>query len=169
MSEQVLVAYATKYGATAEIAQKIGEVFRQAGLAADVRPVAGVGDLRPYGAVVLGSAVYIGQWRKEAARFLKEREVELAQKSVWLFSSGPTGEGDPVELTQGWKFPAKLQPIADRIGPRDIALFHGASDPDKLNFIEKWMLKNIKVPVGDFRDWEAIVSWARTIAEELQA
>jgi menaquinone-dependent protoporphyrinogen oxidase len=162
------VAYATKYGATAEIAQKIGEAFRQAGLAADVRPVAGVGDLRPYGAVVLGSAVYIGQWRKEAAKFLQAHEAELAEKPVWLFSSGPTGEGDPVELTQGWKFPGKLQPIADRIGPRDIALFHGATDPDKLNFIERWMLKNVKTAVGDFRDWEAITSWARTIAEELE-
>jgi menaquinone-dependent protoporphyrinogen oxidase len=168
MNKQVLVAYATKYGATAEIAEKIGEVFRQAGLSAEVRPVDDVGDLISYRAVVLGSAVYIGQWRKEAAKFLQAQETELTEKPVWLFSSGPTGEGDPVELTQGWKFPGKLQPIADRIGPRDIALFHGASDPDKLNFIEKWMLKNVKAPVGDFRDWEAITSWATAIAEELQ-
>ncbi len=169
MNTQVLVAYATKYGATAEIAEKIGEVLRQAGLPADVRPVQDVGDLSPYLAVVLGSAVYIGQWRKEAAKFLQAREAELAEKPVWLFSSGPPGEGDPLELTQGWQFPGKLQPIADRIGPRDIALFHGATDPDKLNFIERWMLKNVKSPVGDFRDWEAITSWARAIAEELQA
>jgi hypothetical protein len=30
------------------------------------------------------------------------------------------------------------------------------------------MLKNVKAPVGDFRDWEAIASWAEGIAEELQ-
>jgi len=94
--------------------------------------------------------------------------MTLAEKPVWLFSSGPPGEGDPVELAQGWRFPGKLQPIADRIGPRDIALFHGAVDVDKLNFIERWMLKNVKTPVGDYRDWEAIASWATAIAEELR-
>lgn len=168
MDKNVLVAYGTKYGATAEIAEKIGQVLRQEGLGADVLAADRVADLHAYDAVVLGSAVYIGRWRKEAARFLEANQAALSEKPVWLFSSGPTGEGDPAELTQGWKLPGKLQPIADRIGPRDIAVFHGASDPGKLNFIEKWMLKNVKAPVGDFRDWEAIASWAEGIAEELQ-
>ena len=168
MDKQVLVAYATKYGATAEIAEKIGEVFRQAGLSADVLPADRVGDLSAYEAVVLGSAVYIGQWRKQAVKFLKANETALAERPVWLFSSGPTGEGDPVKLTQGWRFPGKLQPIADRIGPRDITVFHGASDPNKLSAIEKWMLKNVKAPVGDFRDWAAITAWAMAIADELK-
>jgi menaquinone-dependent protoporphyrinogen oxidase len=168
MDEQVLVVYATKYGATAEIAEKIGEVLRQAGLPTDVRPVDRAGDLSAYKAVVLGSAVYIGQWRKEATRFLENHEAALAKKPVWLFSSGPTGKVDPVALVQGWRFPAKLQPIADRIRPRDIAIFQGAVDASKLNLLEKWMLKNVKAPVGDFRDWQAITSWASAIAEELQ-
>jgi len=168
VDKQVLVAYATKYGATAEIAEKIGQVLCQAGLPADVLPADRAGDLSAYKAVVLGSAVYIGQWRKEAVRFLKANETALAGKLVWLFSSGPTGKGDPVELVQGWRFPGKLQSIADRIGPRDVAVFHGAVDADKLNFIEKWMLKNVKAPIGDFRDWEAITSWATAIAAELR-
>jgi len=168
MDDQVLVAYATKYGATAEIAEKMGQVLRQAGLRTDVLPTDRVSDLTPYNAVVLGSAVYIGRWRKEAVKFLKANETVLAEKLVWLFSSGPTGKGDPVELTQGWRFPGKLQPIADRIRPRDIAVFHGAVDVGKLNFIEKWMLKNVKAPSGDFRDWDAITSWATAIADELR-
>jgi menaquinone-dependent protoporphyrinogen oxidase len=168
MDKQVLVAYATKYGATAEIAEKIGQVLRQAGLSADVLPADRVSDLGRYQAVILGSAVYIGQWRKEAAKFFQANEAALAQRPVWLFSSGPTGKGDPVELTQGWKFPAKLQPIADRIQPRDIALFHGAIDVNKLNFLQKWMLKNVKAPSGDFRDWEAITAWASGIATALK-
>jgi menaquinone-dependent protoporphyrinogen oxidase len=168
MDKQVLVAYATRYGATAEIAEKIGETLRQAGLGADVLPAARVNDLSAYKAVVLGSAVYIGQWRKEAVKFLKANETVLAGKLVWLFSSGPTGEGDPVELAQGWRFPGKLQPIADRIGPRDIAVFHGAVDVNRLNFLHKWMIKNVGAPVGDFRDWEAITSWATAIADVLK-
>jgi len=168
MDVQILVAYATKYGATAEIAEKIGQVLREAGLRTDVLPADRVSDLTPYQAVVLGSAVYIGQWRKEAVKFLKANETVLAEKPVWLFSSGPTGEGDPVELVQGWRFPGKLQPIADRIQPRDVAVFHGAVDVGKLNFIEKRMLKTVKAPIGDFRDWDAITSWATAIADELK-
>jgi menaquinone-dependent protoporphyrinogen oxidase len=113
---------------------------------------------------VLGSAVYIGRWRKEAAKFLKDNEQALAEKPVWLFSSGPMGEGDAAELTQGWRFPGALQPVADRIQPRDIAIFHGVVDPSKLNFLERWVLNNIKSPAGDFRDWEAIGAWATKVA-----
>ena len=165
MDIQILVAYATKYGATAEIAEKIGQVLRLAGLRTDVLPVADVSDLTSYKAVLLGSAVYIGKWRKEAVKFLQANEKMLAERQVWLFSSGPTGEGDAVELTEGWRFPKAQQPLANRIRPRDIAVFHGVINMNKLNQIEKWMLKKFESPVGDFRDWEAITSWATSIAD----
>ena len=168
MEKQVLVAYATKHGATAEIAEKIGEVLHQEGLQADVLAADRAGDPGAYQAVVLGSAVYIGQWRKEAAKFLEANETALSGKPVWIFSSGPTGEGDPLELMQGWRFPGKLQPIADRIGPRDMAIFHGAADENKLGWLDKRMLKMVKAPTGDFRDWDAIAAWATAIAEALQ-
>ncbi len=168
MDSQVLVAYATKYGATAEIAERIGQVLRQAGLGVDVLPAERVSNVRAYKAVVLGSAVYIGQWRKQAAAFLKANEKALAERPVWLFSSGPTGKGDPVELVQGWRFPTKLQPIADRIRPRDVAVFHGSANVQKMSFLEKWMLKNVKAPAGDFRDWGAITAWATAIVDALK-
>jgi menaquinone-dependent protoporphyrinogen oxidase len=167
MANKILVAYGTKYGATAEIAEKIGQVLGDAGLSVDVVAADRVGDLSSYQAVILGSGVYIGRWRKDAAKFLKENEAELAQMPVWFFSSGPTGEGDPVELVQGWTFPAGLQPIADRIQPRDSAVFHGSVDMDKLNWFYRWMIGRVGSPVGDFRDWEVITSWATGIAESL--
>jgi menaquinone-dependent protoporphyrinogen oxidase len=168
MGNRFLVAYASKYGRTVEIAEKIGQVFRQAGLQTDILPADRVNDLTNYKAVVLGSAVYIGQWRKEAATFLKANEKALAQRPVWLFSSGPTGEGDLDALLQGWRFPQGLQPIADRIRPRDIAIFRGAVNMQKLNFIEKWMMNKVKAAIGDFRDWETITSWATAIAVVLK-
>jgi menaquinone-dependent protoporphyrinogen oxidase len=164
MNNKVLVAYATKYGATAEIAGKIGQVLRQEGLPADVLPANRVSDLVPYKAVVLGSAVYMGRWRKEAMKFLKANEKVLSEQLVWLFSSGPMGEGDPLKLTQSDYFHTALQPIADRIQPRDITVFHGAVNMEKLNFIEKWIFRKVKAPVGDFRDWDSITSWAKAIA-----
>ena len=168
MGKKILVIYASKYGATTEIAEKIGEVLRQAGLHTDVLPVKQVRDLTAHEAVILGSAVYIGQWRKDAIKFLRANEQTLAERSVWLFSSGPTGEGDPVELLNGWRVPSAQQPIVDRIRPRDIAVFHGYVNMDKLNFIEKWMLNNVHSPVGDFRDWDVITTWATSIAKTLK-
>jgi len=168
MANSILIAYATKYGATAEIAEKIGQVLRQAGLSADVQPADHVADLTAYQAVVLGSAVYAGQWRGEAITFLETNEKQLAERPVWLFSSGPTGTGDPAQLMKGWRFPEAQQPIADRIHPRDIAFFHGVLDMQKLSLPEKVIVKGIKAPVGDFRDWETITAWATAIAEALK-
>jgi len=168
MKARVLVAYGTKYGATQEIAEKIGETLHQAGLQVDVQSAGRISNLSGYGAVVLGSAVYIGQWRKEAASFLKTHEAVLAQRPVWLFSSGPTGKGDVKELMQGWTFPKGLQPVADRIQPRDIAIFHGAADESKMGRLDRWLLGRVKAPTGDFRDWDAIHAWAAAIAKALQ-
>ena len=169
MDKNILVTYASKYGATKEIAGKIGEVLRQQGLQLDVLPVDGVQDLNGYGAIILGSAVYIGKWQREAVKFLQTHETSLFERPVWLFSSGPTGEGNPVELVEGVRLPAALQPVADRIQPRDIAVFHGHINLDKINFIEKWAIKSlVKKPFGDFRDWDLIISWATMIANELK-
>jgi menaquinone-dependent protoporphyrinogen oxidase len=168
MENKVLVAYATKRGATAEIAEKIGEVIRENGLKVDVLPAGQVKDITPYSAVILGSAAYIGQWRKNAVTFLKENEKTLLTRPVWLFSSGPTGEGDPVKLLNGWLYPNGLKPVIESIKPRGITVFHGAVSRDKMNFLERWMLKNVKSPIGDFRDWDAIAVWAGAIAEELK-
>jgi len=112
---------------------------------------------------VLGSAVSMGRWRKEAARLLVANEAVLTEKPVWLFSSGPTGKGEAVELTQGWRLPRKLRPIADDIAPRDVVVFHGAVNVEKLGFFERWIVKKVKAPVGDFRDWAAITAWAEGI------
>ena len=168
MSITVLVAYASKYGSTREIAEKIGLVLKDAGFAVDVLPADRVTDVGPYRAVVLGSAVYIGGWRKAAARFLKANEKALAGKPLWLFSSGPTGRGDPVELVKGWRFPKALQHIADRVRPLEVVVFQGAAFPEKLGTIGRWMMKNVKAPLGDFRDWDAISAWAGSIAARLK-
>lgn len=166
--EQVLVAYGTKHGATAEIAEKIGQVLGQEGLVAEVLPADRAGDLTPYQAVVLGSAVYMGRWRKEAATFLEANAEQLAERPVWIFSSGPTAEGDPVQLGEGWAFPEGLQSIADSIQPRDNTVFHGVMNLEKASFFEKLIIKLVKAPVGDFRDWDAITAWAQAIAGELK-
>jgi menaquinone-dependent protoporphyrinogen oxidase len=168
MGTKILVAFASKYGATAEIAEKIGGVLSEAGLVTDVVPVVPVEDVSQYSAVILGSAVYVGKWRKEAVKFLKTNEKLLSDRPVWLFSSGPSGEGDPVQLLDGWIYPTALQTSIEIISPREIKVFHGSVNPEQLNFIEKSMINTVKAPVGDFRDWDQIKSWAATIVDILE-
>ena len=167
MHTNVLIAYGTKYGATAEIAQEIGKTLQQAGAQVTVMPADQVMDLMPYEAVIVGSAVYEGHWRKEAALFLESNRDTLAHKLVWLFSSGPLGKGDPVTLLHGWQFPQNLQAVADDIHPRGIAVFHGKIDPDKMHLGDKLIARAMRAAQEDFRDWAAIRDWANRIAEQL--
>ncbi len=166
--DQVLVAYASKYGATAGIAERIGKILREAGLPVEVLPAGEVRDVTPYGAVVLGSAAYIFHWRREAARLLKALAAAPSGRPVWLFTSGPTGEGDTDAFPEGATVPKGLQPVADRIAPRDMAVFSGVLDLAKLSRIERFVMNKMQAVPGDYRDWEAIEAWARTIAQALQ-
>lgn len=168
MRNTTLIAYASKHGSTAEVAKKISELLLKAEIKVDVIDVKDNIDVKTYNNIIIGSAVYIGQWQKKAAKFLKENEKSLADKSVWLFSTGPTGEGDPVKLMKGWKFPEGLQSIADKIKPHDVAIFHGVLDETKLNTLEKMTVKMVKAPFGDFRDWEAIEEWANEIIKVIK-
>lgn len=167
MSKKVLVTYATKYGATAEIAEKIAGVLKKTGATVDVEDVRNVDCLSDYETVVIGSALYMGFWRKEMARFVKKQTAVLAQKKVWIFVSGSTNDGDPVKELEGRIYPPNLQPVMDIIQPADITAFHGAIDLDKLSGFEKWVMKKMDAPIGDFRNWDMISTWAKTIAEKI--
>lgn len=167
MSQRVLVAYATKYGSTAEIAERIGQTLRRAGLEVDVAEITPTLNPMPYTAVVVGSAVYTGVWLKPAVEFLQGFSEALSRRPVWLFSSGPTGEGDPVTLLKGWRVPEGQRRLIERIQPRDVAVFHGNINPDRLNLTEKMLINVIKAPTGDFRNWAAIEAWAGGIAAAL--
>jgi len=168
MENNILVAYGSKYGATAEIAKKIGDILKQNGFNVEVLSADQVKNPGQYKAFIIGSAVYIGQWRKEASNFIKTNEKILSQNPVWIFSSGPTGEGDAVELMQGWVYPPSLKTTFENIKPRGITAFHGSIDSKKMNFLEKLAIKNVKAKLGDFRDWNGIESWASSIAETLK-
>lgn len=168
MNQRVLIAYATKYGATKEIAEAVGETLQAAGLAVDVLPAADVVALDDYSAVILGSAVYAGSWRGDAVTFLETHEAALAARPTWIFSGGPTGEGDPVEMMKGWNMPDAQKPLIERIQPRSVAFFHGVIDTGKLNLAERLIIRAFRAPAGDFRDWDSINAWATSIATALK-
>ncbi len=165
---RILIAYASKHRSTAEIAERIGEILgRSVGRTVDILPADTVTDVSAYDAVVLGSAVYMGQWQPGAADFLNKFEAELAKRPLWIFSSGPTAEGDPVAALKGWRFPEALAPVADRVHPRDITVFGGRLNPSQLSLFDRLVTRFVKAPSGDYRDWNAIRSWATGISQAI--
>ena len=88
---KVLVSAASKYGATSEIAQAVAEVLAGRGLEVTMLPPPEVGAVGEFDAVVLGSAVYMGQWMKPARELAERSAAALAARPVWLFSSVAAG------------------------------------------------------------------------------
>jgi menaquinone-dependent protoporphyrinogen oxidase len=174
----ILVAYATRHGATAGIAERIAATLRAEGLPAEARPVTEVRDITPYDAVVIGGAAYMFHWLKEATAFAKRHRAELRQRPVWLFSSGPLGTDrvdqkghDVLEASR----PKEFADLAALLRPRAEMVFFGAWDPDAPPIgLGERMLRRMPAsrnatPAGDFRDWPAIDAWAVEIARSLQA
>lgn len=165
---RVLIAYASRLGSTKTIAARITARLETHGLTATNAPVGSVGELTPYDAFVIGSAVYAGHWLKEATAFVHGHRTVLGTRPVWLFSSGPVGQFatkvEPVD-------PADVHALSTAVHARDHRIFSGALDrtmidTSDLGFAERFVAKRF-VPEGDFRDWPAIDGWADEIAHEL--
>jgi menaquinone-dependent protoporphyrinogen oxidase len=185
----VLVLSASRHGGTRGIAERIGDVLRTEGLDVDVAPADRVAGIGRADAVVVGSAVYMGSWLKEAIDFVKRNEIALGQRPLWFFSSGPL-PGSSKNKVQG------VDPLSDALGPeegigsggrkkvaelsaathpREHRVFLGAYDPsDPPRTMPERIVRMIPaswkvLPTGDFRDWDAIEAWAHEIARTLAA
>jgi menaquinone-dependent protoporphyrinogen oxidase len=167
MAQSVLVAYASKYGATAEIANKIGDVLNEAGIHADVKSVESAIDVSRYDAFVVGGSVYIGRMRKAARNFLKRHAGLLATKPVWLFASGTTDDKPADPRMAGFENPTSTKETIQRIAPRDTKVFAGCIDPAKASGLDKWVINKVGAKIADARDWDDISSWAQSVAREL--
>ncbi|MFZ0129518.1 MAG: flavodoxin domain-containing protein [Candidatus Dormiibacterota bacterium] len=142
----ILIAYASKHGATAGIAERIGAVQRLRGLEACVMSIS---DLQHYDAAIIGSAVYMGRWMKEATSFVRQRQAQLVRIPLWLFSSGPVG---PKSLPEA----ADLADFRTLLNVRDDVTFDGAIDAQKLSLSERLMVKAVRAPHDDYRKWDRI-------------
>ena len=161
----VLIAVASKHGATFQIANTIGKTLDEAGIPNDVRTINVWPELLDYDAVILGSAIYMGKWMPEAQQFIDTHSAELSSRKVWLFSSGPLGEEDPKPDDN----PALTEKLLAITGAREHRIFAGRLAPDELGIGEKLVAKAVHAPAGDFRDWDEITAWAATIGQALLA
>lgn len=172
---RILVAYATRYGATAGIAERVAERLAAAGLDVVARPVKDVDDVTGYDAAIIGSAVYIERWLPDAVAFVEGNATALATMPTWLFCSGPLGTETTDARGRDLRevaAPEDHRVLGELVSARDAAVFFGALDAGQLNFkdrsIRRLPVGRELLPDGDFRDWDTVESWADTIAHELQ-
>jgi menaquinone-dependent protoporphyrinogen oxidase len=177
---RILVAYASRHGATTGIAERIAETMARRGLDVTLSRVDEVRDVDRYDAFVIGSAAYTGHWLKDATRFVQQHRPLLASRPVWLFSSGPIG-AEPVDAkgrdVLDVAEPHEFAEFQATLHPRGLRVFFGAYDPDAkpigvLEHVGAWFIRMPSIreamPAGDFRDWRTIEAWAEDISQELR-
>lgn len=167
MAASVLVAYATRYGSTQEVAEAVAATLHERGLAVDIQPMRSVQTLDQYRAIVLGAPLYMFHWHKDALHFLARHKAALTQRPVAIFALGPfhaeekefQGAGEQLEKELA-KFPW--------LTPQAITIFGGKFDPQKLTFPHNLIPALKNMPASDVRDWTAIRAWANDLAAQFQ-
>jgi menaquinone-dependent protoporphyrinogen oxidase len=156
----MLVAYATRYGSTEEVAEHIAAMLRESGFSVDLQRLREVRTLEGYGAVVMGAALYIYRWHRHARRFLSRHRRALLDRPVAVFALGPTQDEEEQWQDARSQLDAQLAKFP-WFKPVTVEMFGGKFDPAKLPFPINRMAGN--EPASDVRDWEAIRAWVRDL------
>lgn len=171
MDGKVLVAYASKYGSTQEVAMAIADTLRDSGFEVDLQPMRKVRALEGYATVVLGAAIYYGLWHKDALNFLARNEDALTRRPLAIFALGPTSK-DEKEMQGSRAQLEKVMAKFPRLSPVLIEIF-GGSYPARLHFPDS-LVAGLPasplhgMPPSDVRDWTAIRAWASNLAQKVQ-
>jgi menaquinone-dependent protoporphyrinogen oxidase len=162
-TKSILLVYASRYGSTQEVAETIATTLRQAGLRVDLQTMQEVRGLDSYEAVVLGAAIYNAHWHQDAHQFLIKHQDVLEQQPVAIFALGPLGTSDSAILRSRRQLEKELA-MYPWLKPVALEVFAGKYDPTKpgMGFFYKLL------PTRDYRDWEAIRSWASVLLEHLE-
>ncbi len=168
MSKSVLIAYATRYGSTKEVAEKIGQILIQSGFEIDVLPCKKVEKIESYQFIVIGAPFYIGSMLKDAKKFLMKNQDILSRKPVAFFALGPIGNTEK-ELTDTQNQLENELKQYPWFKPISTVMFGGKYDPGKLRFLDKLLTKPPASPLhnldaNDARNWGEIKDWAEKLS-----
>ncbi len=161
----ILIAYATTYGSTREVADAMAATLASEGYDAVVSAAREVDSLDTYAAVVLGGAIYFFRWHKHARRFLAKHQSMLANMPVAVFGMGPFEDKSQDFAASRGHLDRSLAKHS-WLTPRAIGIFGGCFDPEGLKFPHKNPAMK-QMPASDIRDWDTIRTWAADLPEAL--
>jgi menaquinone-dependent protoporphyrinogen oxidase len=155
---KILVTYATRAGSTFEVASRVAEVLRAAGATVDVKPVPAVHEVKGYDAVIVGSAIRMGQWLPEAVAFVQAHCETLSHIPTAYFLVSGFLRDDTPEMQR--KVLAYLDPVRKILEPTSIGMFAGKMDYSEMDGLDRSIAEAVSSSEGDWRNWEAIRGWA---------
>ena len=160
----IAVVFASKHESTHEVAEAIAGELRAGGLVAEVFDATELDGLPDAEGYVLGSGVYGGRWLKPMRDLVRAGGARLGERPVWIFSVGPIGDAE-----QRAKAGIDDGEMVAATSARDNVVFAGRLEPADLGLGERMLVKAVKAPAGDYRDWDAIRGWARSVATDASA
>lgn len=166
--KNILVTYVSGYGATADVAEAIAEVLNRLGDNAEVKSVKSAESLENYDAIIVGSAIQYDRWMPDARQFVKTNQELLCQLPVaFFFTCLALSVDNEQTRQQGNKYSDKIKALSPMIKPVSVGQFAGAVDFSKMSFFLRQLFKLFSkisgVKEGDYRDWDAIRTWARDV------
>ena len=154
---KTLIVYATKHGATRDIAERLAKQLHGADVYDLAKP--GVPAAAAYDCVVVGSPLYAGMARKEARKYLKANEAALQGKKLGLFLSGVSTE--PPDSYLKSNYPASLVQHAAT------ATLGAKFDPASAGGFERFIMKLVAkatAPIDTIND-DAIAAFAAKLSQ----
>ena len=172
MPKNILIAYATRYGSTEEVAAAIARILRAQGFETTVRPARDVKTLETYQAIVLGAPLYFGSIHRDALKFLERHGASPKRPPLAVFILGPS-QDDEHALEEARSSVRTTMDAALGLPPVDIAVFGGKYDPAKLRFPDTLIARLPASPLrgaraSDARDWTRIEAWANALGGKLR-
>ncbi|MBT8357465.1 MAG: flavodoxin [Desulfobacterales bacterium] len=169
---RILVTYASQCGTTGEVGEAIGKVLCENGATVETIWIKNVKNLNHYDGVIIGSAIQKSRWMSEAIEFVKTNQNVLSKIPVAYFLTCLTLYRKTEKARR--KAIAFLDPLyaeAPQVKPISVGRFAGVLDYSRLSFIYRTVMKRKMkkwgIPEGDYRDWDAIRSWAKDIRFKL--
>ncbi|HOU15062.1 MAG TPA: flavodoxin domain-containing protein [Anaerolineae bacterium] len=161
MQNAVLVTHATRAGSTAEIAAVIGETLAERGFHVDVKSIKSQPSLDGYTAVILGSAIRMGNWLPEMVKFIQANQAALAAMPTALFTVHMLNTGEDADSRAARE--AYTASVRALLPDAENVFFTGLMDFSRLSPLDRFISGMVKAVEADHRDWDAIRRWAEAV------
>lgn len=168
---RLLVAYASRFGTTGEVAEATADAACQQGMLADTKAIGDVANIGDYDAVIIGAPINYDNWMSEARDFVTDNETALSNLPVaYFFTCGTLFEPTAENRNKAQIYADKLENLSERVAPVEIGQFAGVLDYSRMDLRTRIAMRIpstlMGVDEGDYRDWDAIRSWSHDLPLE---